>query len=381
MCEYTQTFKQYQTPFFWYDMDLLEKTLKLVTAEANLYGFKVHYALKANFNEPVLKTIQSYGLGADCVSGNEIKAAIKAGFSPEDIVFAGVGKSDAEIQTGLDNNIFAFNVESLEELEVINSLAAKKNKKARIALRLNPNIDPKTHAYITTGLEENKFGVNLSDLDALFRILPGLANIDFQGIHFHIGSQITDMRVFQSLCDKINSIQQIFEKHKLTIKHINVGGGLGIDYDTPLSDPVPDFKKYFQVFSEHLQLKPGQQVHFELGRSIVGQSGNLVSKVLYVKKGNTKNFAIIDAGMTELLRPALYNAKHEIMNITSTALETAVYDVVGPICESADVFRENVKLPLTKRGDLLVIKSVGAYGQVMNSQYNLRDKAKAYYSK
>ncbi|HIP47914.1 MAG TPA: diaminopimelate decarboxylase [Lutibacter sp.] len=373
------TFRKLKTPFYWYDMELLTQTLDIVKEESGKHGYHIHYAVKANANKPILNKMIQYGLGADCVSGNEVLRSLEVGFSPKDIVFAGVGKTDEEINIGLENDIFAFNVESIQEMEVINELAERKNIKARIALRLNPNVEAFTHKYITTGLNENKFGINIENLDAVFSILIKLTNIELTGIHFHIGSQITDMNVYKNLCIRVNKIQELFTEKNIKLQHINLGGGLGINYNIPCEDLIPDFKTYFKIFADNLKLKPNQQVHFELGRSIVAQCGNLITKVIYLKKGTQKEFVIVDAGLTELIRPALYEAKHQIKNLSSE-LKEQTYDVVGPICESADVFRKDMQLPKTKRGDLLAIKSVGAYGQVMTSQYNLRNIAKAYYS-
>jgi len=328
-----------------------------------------------------LTVIENFGLGADCVSGNEIKRAIEAGFSSNKIVFAGVGKTDNEINIALDNDIFCFNCESIPELEVINELAQQKDKTATVALRINPNVNAKTHEYITTGLEENKFGINLWELDTVLAKLKTLTHIKLIGLHFHIGSQITDLSVFKGLCIRINEIQQRFYDHQLIVEHINVGGGLGINYDNPDQTPIPDFEAYFKLFNDGLELRPNQEVHFELGRSIVAQCGSLITKVLYVKDGIHTNFAIVDAGMTELLRPALYKAFHQIENLSSTDKEEGRYDVVGPICESSDYFAKALQLPTTKRGDLIAIRSAGAYGQVMASQYNSRDLVKAVYPK
>lgn len=376
-----------RTPFYWYDLSLFAATIKACNESSSPYGFHVHYALKANFNDPILDLIAASGMGADCVSGNEVRKAVERGFASEKIVFAGVGKSDWEMEEALDLDIFAFNCESVEELQVLNELAASKNKMARVAIRINPNVNANTHHYITTGLNENKFGVNTADLDQVISVLRVSKNLSFLGLHFHIGSQITDMEVFKSLCIRVNELTAWFEARNFPVHVLNVGGGLGIDYHEPQKNTIPDFKTYFAIFHKHLEIKPLQQVHFELGRSLVAQCGNLISKVLYIKKGISTNFAIIDAGMTELIRPALYQAWHDIANLTakvgkaeSATAAREVYDIVGPICESSDLFRKAVELPETRRGDLLIIRSAGAYGQVMSSGYNLREAAPTVYS-
>lgn len=373
-------FKELKTPFYYYQLSSLEENLQMLTNEANKYGYHVHYALKANANLPILEKIKTYGLGADCVSGNEILKAKECGFSPQKIVFAGVGKSDEEINIALDNDIFCLNCESIPEIEVINELAKQKNKTASIALRINPNVNAKTHHYITTGLEENKFGINLWELEEVLKTLEVSKNIKLIGLHFHIGSQITDLSVFKGLCLRVNEIQEWFYNHHIIVDHINVGGGLGINYENPEINTIPDYKTFFKLFNDILKLRPNQHLHFELGRAIVAQCGSLISKVLYVKKGIKTNFAIIDAGMTELIRPALYQATHKISNLTTNSKTICRYDVVGPICESSDCFAKALDLPETQRGDLLSIHSAGAYGEVMASSYNLRDIVKSYYS-
>tara|TARA_R110001583_G_scaffold8075_3_gene39407 strand:- start:5285 stop:6379 length:1095 start_codon:yes stop_codon:yes gene_type:complete len=360
-------------------MDLLEKSLISIKEEAAQYNYHVHYAIKANANPRILSLIQSYGFGADCVSGNEIKRSIETGFSANKIVYAGVGKSDREIELALDTDIFCFNCESIPEIEVIEEIAKSKNKVANIALRINPNVNANTHHYITTGIAENKFGINPWEFEEILSILKEFKNINLIGLHFHIGSQIVDLSVFKSLCIRINEIQDWFLNHQIIVDHINVGGGFGINYHQPDEEPIPDFKNYFALFKEFLNLKANQEVHFELGRSIVGQCGSLISRVLYVKKGINTKFAILDAGMTDLLRPALYQAFHKIENMSSNkALEN--YDVVGPICESSDCFGKVVSLPETKRNDLIAIRSAGAYGEVMASEYNLRKLADSFFS-
>lgn len=371
--------KNIETPFYFYDMDVLKQTLKTVKDETKKYGFVQHYAVKANANRKILEIIATEGLGADCVSGNEVKAAVNAGFPASKIVFAGVGKTDKEINLALDLNIFCFNVESLPELEVINELAAKKGKIAQVALRINPNVDAHTHEYITTGLNENKFGFNMAHLDTVIEKLSLLKSIKLIGIHFHIGSQIEDIQVFKPLCEKVNDLQIYFEQKGIKLEHINVGGGLGIDYENPNEHPLPDFKDYFDLFHTNLKLREGQTLHFELGRSIVGQCGSLITRVVYIKEGETKKFAIVDAGMTDLIRPALYQAYHKIENISSN-LPIQKYDIVGPICESSDFFAKDYELNETQRGNLLALRSAGAYGEIMASQYNCREIPKAYFS-
>jgi diaminopimelate decarboxylase len=375
-----QKYSHVKTPFYWYDLDLLENTLKQVKDESKRYGYHVHYAVKANANERILQLIRSYGFGADCVSGNEVQASINAGFESKKVVFAGVGKSDDEIRLGLQNDIFCFNVESIPELQVLNELAGEMGKQAAVALRINPNVNASTHHYITTGLEENKFGINMWEMEDVLQALENLPNVKLIGLHFHIGSQITDLQSFKGLCVRVNEIQQWFFARHIIVDHLNMGGGLGINYTDPEKELIPDFASYFQVFHDFLAVRPKQTVHFELGRALVAQCGNLITKVLYIKKGVQTNFAIVDAGMTELIRPALYQAVHKIENLTSIMPE-AKYDVVGPICESSDFFAKARMLPETQRGDFLAIRSAGAYGQVMSSEYNLRTKAVAYYSK
>jgi diaminopimelate decarboxylase len=397
-------FQQIETPFYYYDLDILRQTLEACRAASSKYGFHVHYAMKANFNAKVLATIQQYGFGADCVSGNEVKAAIEHGFGKEKVVFAGVGKSDKEINLALDADIFCFNAESVQELFIINSLAKAKNKTANIAIRINPNVDAHTHHFITTGLEENKFGINTWQLPDVAEALHACQNLQFLGVHFHIGSQITDMEVYKNLCARINEIQDWFTAEGFEVKILNTGGGLGVDYYHPDTNGISDFEIYFKVFSQFLNVKPGQEVHFELGRALVAQCAALIARVLYVKNGIKKNFLVLDAGMTELIRPMLYQAHHEIENLSGNPIAIGWdtrnpatvdaaplttqhspptahhYDIVGPICESTDCFRKDVELPESFRGDLIAIRTAGAYGEVMASGYNLRDRVGSVYS-
>lgn len=371
-------FQKIPTPFYYYDTAVLRKTLDTIQEQVSKHAnFIVHYAVKANANPKILEIVRKAGLGADCVSGGEIRAAIQAGFPASQIVYAGVGKSDWEIELGLDHDIYCFNVESIPELMVINEIAEKKGKIAQVAFRINPNIGAHTHANITTGLAENKFGISMEDMEYVIREADKLKNVKFIGLHFHIGSQILEMSDFVALCDRINQLQCQLDEHHINVENINVGGGLGIDYEYPNENPIPDFKSYFDTYAEHLKLRESQQVHFELGRSVVGQCGALITKTLYIKQGTYKQFVIVDAGMTDLIRPALYQASHQIENLSS-AEQTETYDVVGPICESSDVFAKSIKLNTCHRGDLIALRSAGAYGEIMASQYNCRTLPQGY---
>ena len=373
-------FKKIETPFYYYDCDLLRETLQAINKELKKYeNFIVHYAVKANANAKVLNVIQQTGMGADCVSGGEIQRCLDCGFPADKIVYAGVGKADWEINLGLDHDIFCFNVESVAELEVINELAAKKGKTANVCFRINPDVGAHTHEKITTGLAENKFGIAMQDMLPTILAASKMSNIHFIGLHFHIGSQLLEMTDFRHLCSRINEIQDGLEQENITIKNINVGGGLGIDYDNPNDHPIPDFKSYFYTFARYLKLREGQKLHFELGRAVVGQMGSLITRTLYVKQGTAKQFAIVDAGMTDLIRPALYQASHKIENLSSDGPSYA-YDIVGPICESSDVFAKAINLNSVHRGDLIAMRSAGAYGEIMASQYNCRKLPVGYTS-
>lgn len=375
-------FKELETPFYYYDLANLRSTLKVIKDETSSRpNFHVHYAVKANANPRILEIIAEAGLGADCVSGGEIEVARAAGFVGNSIVYAGVGKSDKEIHTALNEDIHSFNVESLPELEVINEWALKMGKTAHVAFRINPNVDAHTHAKITTGLNENKFGIAMEDMTKAIRRANELEAVEYTGLHFHIGSQILDLSVYEALCHRINDLQNQLEQEGIVTKNINVGGGLGVDYEHPDENPIPNFKDYFALFEKYLQLRDGQQLHFELGRSVVGQCGSLIARTLYVKEGHVKKFVIVDAGFTELIRPAMYGAHHFTQNISAQqGTPTEKYDVVGPICESSDVFSTDEVLPTTKRGDFIAFRTAGAYGEVMASTYNCRTLPKAYFS-
>lgn len=375
-----EKFAGIETPFYYYDAEVLQQSLDAICSEmAKHENYHLHYAIKANANAKVLKKIQAAGLGVDCVSGGEIQAALDAGFAPEKIVYAGVGKADWEINLGLEAGIFCFNVESEPELQIINELAAAKGKVARVCFRINPNVGAHTHANITTGLAENKFGIAMEDMELAIREAQELPNIEFIGLHFHIGSQILEMGDFEALCGRVNELLERLAKQGITVENINVGGGLGIDYNDPDSAPVPNFKAYFDTYANGIKLAEGQHLHFELGRAVVGQMGSLITRVLYVKKCHIKQFAIVDGGMSDLLRPALYDAHHMIQNLSSDEAEEK-YDVVGPICESSDVFGKDEVINACHRGDFIALRSAGAYGEIMASQYNCRKLPKGIMS-
>ncbi|MBR4826352.1 MAG: diaminopimelate decarboxylase [Bacteroidales bacterium] len=370
-----EEFRARRTPFYFYDTQLLKRTLEELKAQlARKPLWQVHYAIKANFHPELLRIIAEAGLGADCVSGGEVQAALDAGFAPGSIFFAGVGKSDDEILLGLTAGIGRFNVESLAELQVINDLAGQCGRVAPVSFRVNPDVGAHTHANITTGLAENKFGIHHTQIESAIRQAQSLPNIEFKGLHFHIGSQILDMSDFVALCNRITECTARLELEGIKLSDINVGGGLGIEYEHPNHLPIADFRGYFDVFKRHLNTDG--PIHFELGRSIVAPCGTLISRVLYVKDGLYKQFAILDAGMTDLIRPALYHAYHRIENISSDGPE-AKYDVVGPVCESSDVFGKGVVLNECRRGDIIAIRSAGAYGESMASHYNCRRLAES----
>jgi diaminopimelate decarboxylase len=373
-----EIFEQFETPFYFYNINLLNETLKTVQQLSARYGYTIHYAIKANSNQRILREIASFGFGADCVSGNEIKMALECGFDTKSIVFAGVGKTDREIEFALEKGILCFHCESIQELQIVNSLAEKVGEIAQVALRINPNVEAKTHAHITTGLSENKFGLNLFDIPLALNLIKSFSNINLIGTHYHIGSQICDLKVFEKLSQRINEIHSSFFQG-FELQYINVGGGLGIDYQNPMEYPTPQFSEYFKTFNRNLRIPSNSRIHFELGRSIVGQCGSLITRVLYVKGDENLPFLVVDAGMNDLLRPALYGASHKIINLSS-ALARKRYNVVGPVCESADCFAKQIELPETSRGNLLAILSCGAYGEAMGSQYNLREKTGVVFS-
>ena len=373
-------FHKLKTPFYYYDIDILNRNLQSLLKYSDRENNKIHYAIKANSNNYLLKIIKEYGIGIDAVSSNEIKEAINTGFESKNIVFAGVGKSDDEITYAIKKDISYFNCESLQELEVINQLAKNLLKKISISIRINPNIKTETHKKIQTGFRDNKFGIDINDVNYIPSIIKKLKNIHLVGIHFHLGSQIASNEPFIKLCKVANDINEFLSDNSINIKFINVGGGLSVNYNEPLNDTFPNFKDFFTLYNSNIKLKNKQEIHFELGRSIICQCGSLISRILYTKQSFGRKYIILDSGMNNLIRPALYNSKHMILNLSSDSSDKESYDVVGPICESSDVFRENCFLPKSSRNDIIAICSTGAYGDSMSSNYNLRGKIKSYYS-
>lgn len=366
-----------ETPAYYYDMELLNRTIHVVNECIADSPVDVHYAIKANSESEILRTLAKAGFGADCVSIGEVNHAIKCGFPKEKIVYAGVGKTDAEIRAALAVGIGCFNIESIEEIDIINEIAAESGVIPNVALRINPDIDAHTHHYITTGLAENKFGIDHRLLlDAVKKTLAS-KSLRFIGLHFHIGSQILTTEPFHILAQRINGmVKAVTENTGAEIEYINVGGGLGIDYENPDLHPIADFKGFFNTITSEIERSGKTRIHCELGRSIVAQAGSLLTRVIYVKKGLKKKFAIVDAGMNNLIRPALYGSYHKIEVVNHPDfLPQEKYDIVGPICESSDTFAEDLELPQLKRGDLLAIRSAGAYGQSMSSHYNMRPDA------
>ncbi len=376
-----EKFKTLPTPFYYYNTEVLTLTAKKCMEAANIISADIHYALKANHQDKIIQILSKHGIGADCVSKGEVEKAIKNKINPKKIVLAGVGKTDEEITYALQKDIASINAESIQELEIINNIASQLNVKANISIRINPNVDAYTHKYITTGLEENKFGINASDLPHILEKISTLKNIKLIGTHYHIGSQITDMSVFKTLCLKVNEIHRYLSDKKIKIEHINLGGGLGVNYTNPDEHLTPDFHSYFDVFNKFLEKYKYQQLHFELGRALVAQCGALIAKVIIVKKSFNKQFLIIDTGMNHLIRPALYEAFHLIQNLSKTDTQTSsLYDVCGPICETTDFFGKNVWLQHSERNDIIAIRTTGAYGEVMSSDYNLRGKPNIIFS-
>lgn len=365
-----------KTPYYQYDINALHQVLETANFEANKYGFKVHYAIKANSNPVIVNEVSKFGFGADCVSGNEIKLAISKNIPPNKIVFAGVGKTTEELDYAIENEISVINVESWEELIKIDELAKNQHKTVNVAFRITPDVDAYTHNKISTGSLQHKFGFYSEEIPKLLKEGSTFNNIAVIGLHFHIGSQIMDLNVFRELSKKVSEINAMFLAAKYDIKILNVGGGLGVDYNLESENSMPNFSEYFATFNKCLIRNEHQEIHFELGRSLVANCGSLMTSVLYTKSNSLKNFIIVDAGMTELIRPALYDSSHFIENLSSTR-SVEIYDVAGPICETSDVFAESIQLNKCAQGDILKIHTTGAYGEVMASNYNLRENVKS----
>jgi len=372
-CEKTPVRKIAQevgTPVYIYSSSTLRNHYQAFDAAFAGIPHIVCFAVKANSNLSILKLFASHGGGADIVSGGELFRALKAGVDPQKIVFAGIGKTGEEISFALKSNILMFNVESSHELKKINEVAGSLGVKARVALRVNPDIDPKTHPYISTGLKKSKFGIAIKNALEEYQLASALPNIEIIGIHKHIGSQITEIAPFADAMKRITGIVKELKESGIDIKYIDAGGGLGIRYD----DEEPPHPKELGNVLLPLIKDTGCTLILEPGRVLTGNAGMLLTKVLYLKTGEVKNFVIVDAGMNDLIRPSLYEAHHEILPVEKRAGESFTADVVGPICESGDFLAKDRELMKPETGDLLAVMSAGAYGFTMSSNYNSRPR-------
>jgi diaminopimelate decarboxylase len=358
------------TPFYLYSASTITRHFKVFTEAFSGTDHIVCYSVKANSNLAVLRLLAEEGAGADIVSGGELFRALKAGIPADKIVFSGVGKRADEIRYALDSGILMFNVESADELHNIDKTARQMGKKAPVALRVNPDVDPKTHPYISTGMKKNKFGIPVTEALAIYREASTMDGVDIVGVDCHIGSQLTTADPFGEAVGKLMALVDKLEGEGIPIRYVDVGGGLGIVYDEE-SPPLP--ANYAETIVEALG-RDDKTLILEPGRVIVGNAGILVTRILYNKKGSTKNFVIVDAAMNDLIRPSLYDAYQEVVPVIRTDREEMVADVVGPICESADFLARDHKLPVMSQGELLAIKSAGAYGFPMASQYNSRPR-------
>ncbi len=362
--------EKYGTPLYVYSHKTLLRHFKAYDDAFNGYPHIICFAAKANSNIAILRLFAKNGGGADIVSGGELFTALKAGVSPKKIVYAGVGKTDDEIRFALRTKILMFNVESEDELKEINKVAGKMKTKAPVALRINPDIDPETHPYISTGLKKHKFGIPIEDAIEYYRTASRLKNISVIGIHKHIGSQITKVTPFVDALKRVLVLIDRLSAQGVNIKYLDIGGGLGISYKDE-EPPVPrDMAKNL------LPLLRGRKMTLimEPGRSIVGNAGILVTKTLYLKQGFEKEFIIVDAGMNDLMRPSLYGAYHQILPVKKQKRADTFADVVGPICESGDFLAKEREMPMVKQGEYLAVMSAGAYGFSMSSNYNSRPK-------
>lgn len=359
------------TPFFLYSYSTLERHFRAFDHAFDGVPHIVCYSIKANSNLAVLRLFSKLGGGADIVSGGELFRAVKAGIEPGKIVYSGVGKRADEIEYALKEDILMFNVESHQELELINEIAGREKKRARIALRVNPDVDPKTHPYISTGLKQNKFGIPVGQAMEEYRFTNSLENVDVIGVDCHIGSQLTQLQPFVDALKKIKELVLKLKSEGFNIRYLDMGGGLGINYSDEEPPHPTDYGRAIIDQTKDLDVT----LIFEPGRVIVGNAGILVSKVLYTKKGEEKNFIITDAAMNDLARPSLYGSYQQIIPVRKRNAEVETADVVGPICESGDFLAKDRKLPRFGRGDLLAVMSAGAYGFTMSSNYNSRVRA------
>ena len=359
------------TPFYVYSKAAILDKINQYKEAFKSVDTLICYATKANPNLSILKIAAEEGLGADTVSGGEIYKAIKAGIKPEKIVYAGVGKTDFELDFAVREGILSFNIESKQELDVLNQIAEKRKKKANIAIRVNPDVDPKTHPYISTGLKESKFGIDIDEALDAYKYAAKLENLNIVGIHCHIGSQLLDVSPYKEAIEKVLSLVEKLKKEGINLSHLDIGGGLGIKYKPEDNPPTP-----YDLANVILPLvrDTGLKLIIEPGRSLVGESGALVSKVIFTKKKKSKNFIIVDSGMNDLVRPAMYNAYHHILPIKPKD-EKIVADIVGPICETGDFLALDREIDSLRRGDLLAVMSAGAYGSSMSSNYNVRPRA------
>jgi diaminopimelate decarboxylase len=359
------------TPFYLYSSKTLANHFKAFDSAFAGVPHLICFAVKSNSNSAVLRLLAREGAGADIVSGGELFRALRAGVEPRKIVYAGVGKRRDEIEYALKVGILMFNVESREELLALDRAASEMHATARIALRVNPDIDPKTHAYISTGLKENKFGIPIEHALEHYQTANSLANVEIVGVHQHIGSQITEVQPFVDALEKLIGFVKELRAAGVSISHINIGGGLGITY----KDETPPLPKDVAQAVQPLLKSSGCTIVMEPGRAIVGNAGILVTSALYHKESGEKRFLIVDAGMNDLIRPSLYEAYHEIRPVIEAASpEKAVYDVVGPICESGDFLAKDRELPVVNQGELLAVMGGGAYGFSMSSNYNSRPR-------
>ena len=365
--------KTRQTPFYLYSENIIKNNYNSYSESFGDHSHNICYSVKANSNLSILSLLAKLGSGFDIVSGGELTRVLMAGGDPAKIVFSGVGKTEEEIIQALDNNIMCFNVESKDELYTINKIAKQKNKKANISFRVNPAINVNTHPYITTGMRDNKFGIDQSDILSLYKDASILDGISIAGIDFHIGSQIMDLEPYLESLVKIITIADDLNASGIPLKHIDIGGGLGISYE---GEPIVDKKVYI---SEIIKIIGDRKLSLviEPGRSIVGEAGLLITKIINIKESSTKSFAITDAGMNDMLRPPLYEAFHSIIEVVNKSIGKTSYDVVGPICETADFLGKDRKLSIAQ-GDFLAVENVGAYGFVLSSNYNTRPKIDEY---